>query len=466
MPEVPLRPHAPSEASQERKAPSGRRGRRLGVEIKPGSVRQARKEAGLSLGQVAGDDISRTAIYFVETGKSKPSMETLRLIADRTGRPLEFFLGDPKQPAGGSAAAVAELERLLATGDNEGVVTAGERILERKLDGDIEAAVKHLTAMALNRLAQPVRARRLAAAARSHFERTGDQLMVAECLGTEANAAFLLQEQGAALATAEAALAALRTLKSAPATTEARLLTILAGAYTLQQNWQKAIELYEQAIEAGGVVLDLRRLSFMYGNLGWAYQELGQFGHAARYSLQALTIQETLKDRLSLARSENNLGLLLVRTGEFASARAHLDRALGLLDELGVEAGRSDVILSLSELSLAERRFAEAEDLARKALALAKGQSELPAVAEAHLWLGKIAATQGRDAVADSEFAAAIATLEEAGAKEPLRRVHVVYAEVLEQRGDLAGANRHLKAALAATGGASVTVPTSRSAIA
>ena len=53
------------------KASSGRRGRRKGVEIKAGTAKQARLEAGLSLGQVAGTEISRTAIYFVETGKAK-----------------------------------------------------------------------------------------------------------------------------------------------------------------------------------------------------------------------------------------------------------------------------------------------------------------------------------------------------------------------------------------------------------
>ncbi|HAF18645.1 MAG TPA: hypothetical protein DCK96_02730, partial [Chloroflexi bacterium] len=80
MPEVVARP-APTPKV------SGRRGRRHGIEIRPGSVKQARADAGLSLGQVANGAVSRTAIYFVETGKAKPSLETLRLIAERTGRP-------------------------------------------------------------------------------------------------------------------------------------------------------------------------------------------------------------------------------------------------------------------------------------------------------------------------------------------------------------------------------------------
>src|SRR5260370_7052316 len=67
-------------------------GRRRGIEIRPGCVKEARQRAGLSLGQIARSDISRTAIYFVETGKAKPSQETLELIAQRTGQTMDFFL--------------------------------------------------------------------------------------------------------------------------------------------------------------------------------------------------------------------------------------------------------------------------------------------------------------------------------------------------------------------------------------
>src|SRR5213075_458775 len=94
VPDEVARPAETDGSSGQTKAASGRRrGRRRGVEIRPGSVKQARLEAGLSLGDVARNDISRTAIYFVETGKAKPSIETLRLIAERTNKPLDFFLG-------------------------------------------------------------------------------------------------------------------------------------------------------------------------------------------------------------------------------------------------------------------------------------------------------------------------------------------------------------------------------------
>src|SRR6195256_5364516 len=169
------------------KATSGRRGRRKGVEIKPGTARQARRGAGLSLGQVAGSDISRTAIYFVETGKAKPSMETLKLIAARTGRPLDFFLVRPSTMEPRSSAGSAEIERLITEGDAAGAVAAGQAGLEGERDPEVAARIKYLMATAHLRLAQPVQGRRLAASARAHFEETGDLLMTAECLGSEAS---------------------------------------------------------------------------------------------------------------------------------------------------------------------------------------------------------------------------------------------------------------------------------------
>src|SRR6266849_6186922 len=116
---------------------SGHRSRRLGVEIKPGTVKQARREAGLSLGQVAGDEVSRTAIYFVETGKSKPSMETLKLIAERTGRPLDFFLSRPSTIEARSSSGTANIERRIATNDLTGALVAGQAVLDRERDAEI-----------------------------------------------------------------------------------------------------------------------------------------------------------------------------------------------------------------------------------------------------------------------------------------------------------------------------------------
>lgn len=432
--------------------------------VRPGSVKQARLEAGLSLGQVAQGDISRTAIYFVETGKAKPSVETLQLIATRTGKPMDFFL------EGGDAAltdqaALAELERLVATGDNAGAVAAGEALLRKSADPRVLAVARLHMAPAYIRLGQAIRARSVAGQARSHFEAAGDTLMTAEALGWEAAGAMVLQDP-AALGYAQEALALARAVKPVPVTTEARLLQILGTAHGYRHEHAKAIEAFEQALEVGASFPDLRRMSYVYSNLSLAHQELGNFTDAARYSHRAMAIEETLQDGHSLAMSENNLAVLLFKQGDLAAGFRHAENSLRRFEALGLMTGRAHVLMTLAELELARSQYDAAERYARSAVEVAERASERTNVGEAHLWLGRVAAGRGDVEAADAEFALAFALFEAQHAADWLGRGHAAYADILEARGDLAGANVHLRQALNAVGTGPAVLSEPRAAIA
>lgn len=77
-----------------------------GIQVDPARVKEARLDAGLSLAQLAGDDVSRTFIHFVEQGRSRPSKGVLALIASRTGKPVSYFL---RSATGETAAPVGDL---------------------------------------------------------------------------------------------------------------------------------------------------------------------------------------------------------------------------------------------------------------------------------------------------------------------------------------------------------------------
>src|SRR5437899_1400072 len=190
----------------------------------------------MSLAQVASGEVSRTAVFLAETGKTRPTLPTIQLIAARTGKPVEYFLEDSE--------------------------------------------VVHIKRPDLDKL------RGLAAAEK-----------------------FADLQAAASAAKAE-------------------------------------------AVDVAGELKDLSRLGKMYGNLGGAYEHLGDLARARAYSQKSIAIHELLNDQISVARAENNLGLVLMRQGELDQAREHLDRALRLYDEAGVEVGKGHLLLSLAELEL------------------------------------------------------------------------------------------------------------------
>src|SRR5712691_3732120 len=84
------------------------RGRRKGVAVREGSIEEARREAKLTLAQVAGDKLSRTAIHLIEKGRTRPSLETLQQIARQTRKPIEFFLTPDSPPASAQVVFVGQ----------------------------------------------------------------------------------------------------------------------------------------------------------------------------------------------------------------------------------------------------------------------------------------------------------------------------------------------------------------------
>lgn len=55
-------------------------------------LRQTRQAAGLSQRQLCGDAITRNMLSQIEHGTARPSMDTLRYLAGRLGKPMSFFL--------------------------------------------------------------------------------------------------------------------------------------------------------------------------------------------------------------------------------------------------------------------------------------------------------------------------------------------------------------------------------------
>lgn len=426
---------------------TGKRRRLPGLNVKPGSVRRAREEARLSLAGMARDDLSRTAIFLVETGKSKPTLPTLELIAERTGKSLDYFLEDV---AATPRLDVTEIEQELAAENMDRVLELTEALLTIPQTRAELAQLRFYRGQALIRRADVEGAEPLLREAREYYESVGNSLMALECSSWEIHIPYL-REDPAALAIAEAVLARCRALARVPIQTEVRIVARIAGIHAHNRDWQAAITRYEEAVQLLGPVRDLHRLALTYTDLGAAYRETGQADIAARYLQKSVALNEVVNDRRSLAMAENNLALALMNLSDHASAQSHLDRAIEIYEEVGVERGKGHVLLSLCELKLKLGSLEAADDSARRALEVAARVGERATEAEAHQWIGRVAAARGDALTTDREFQAAIALLQQMGLAERLIRAHAAYAELLEERGDLAAANHHLKEVVASS---------------
>ncbi len=420
------------------------------MNLRQGAVKQARAEAGLSLAQLGKGHVTAPAIYLIETGKTRPSLPTLEHIARRTGKPVEYFLADPGGGTDETLAGLVELEKLVAAGRNQDAIAIGNRLLGLGSSAHRLGRIRFHLAHAHLNLGQVEPATHLLHEAHAHFETVDDQLMLAESLGSEADLAVRHNRPGAR-ELVERALAITRRIQPVPQTTEARLLAIQAGVFLASKDWDQAIAVYKEAINAAGALFDLRRLALMYDGLSDAYRATGQVEAAARFANRAIALLEVLQDRLALARAENNLGLIMLAKGDRAQAREHLDRSLGLFEDAELQGGRAAVLLSLCELSLQVGQVAHADELAHEALELAERLEERGNIAEAHMWLAQIADRRVDAKETDREFSLAINELTGLGMDERLLRCHGMYAEVLERRGDMEQAYVHMKKAFAAS---------------
>lgn len=61
-------------------------------------IKQARLSQGLSQRQLCGEEITRNMLSQIESGKARPSMQTLTYLAQALGKPVSFFLEEAAVP--------------------------------------------------------------------------------------------------------------------------------------------------------------------------------------------------------------------------------------------------------------------------------------------------------------------------------------------------------------------------------
>jgi tetratricopeptide (TPR) repeat protein len=421
------------------------------VDINPDALRQARVAAGLSLAQVGGLELTRQAVHLIETGKVRPSMRSLRVLAHRLQVPVATLLAPSDGGAPFDESSLAELEGLCRSHEYQQVVVRAREVLDCCQALELVAGAHYFMGEALCYLARPQEALDHLAQARAVFESLADDHgRVAETMELEA-LALQIAEDPRAVSVARAALGRYRTRDGRRPEVESRLLQRLGTILVARMEFQDARACYEEALEVAGGVRDLVRLARLYHGLAICNDGVGNMRAAGEQLFKAHTLYEA-EERLAgnggrsdLARVENDIGMMLMAQGDLARAEVYLLSALRRFEEVGLERLRSHLLLSLAELRQRQGRLDESIELAQRATDLAERLTETRAHTLGLQQLGGLHAARGERHLAESSFQRALAVLKEAGLERQ-------YADCLEARDRALGVPAAAKAANGSAG--------------
>ena len=418
---------------------SGRpRGRLNGVDIKADVLRRARTLAGLSLAQVAGDELTRQAVHLIETGKVRPSMNSLRTITGRLAVPIEAVLVQPPA-AYKSDGEVAELQALFGQQRYSDTLQRGVEILKSADSPPVVALIDQCVGHALIYLGRPLEALSRLKLARGLFESLADDHGAVETMELMAKALYFAEDP-AALGVAMQALERCRTLDPRPPEIESRVLERIGSIHVGRGDHAAGRSYYEQALQAAGPVRDLAQVARIYHGLGFCYLKVGDLARAIDMVMKAETLYEAelrisgAPPNLNLPRVESDLGFLLMEQGDLERAEQRFQSALRTYAELGVERVRSHALLSLGELRHRQGRYAEGVEMVEEAITLAQRFFETRALGAGYKQLGELRAAQGDRDGAVEDFRRALAILEEAGLDEHRAECLRAYERVIAGR--------------------------------
>lgn len=410
---------------------------RVGIQVDPAALKQAREAAGLSLAQVAGSDITRQAVHLIEAGKVRPTLRSLRIIARRLGVHESALLAPPGPMS--DEQAIAELRQLCERHDLAAAADLARRLIAQGGSSERTAYAHHYAALALYLLAEPRDALTHAREAREQFAELGNPWWEAESMDWEAIVLNMLQD-ASALQVGRRALRRYRALEPRWPETEARMLMHLGTIHFGRRDHQAAREAYEAALRVEGGVRELATMARIYHGLGMCHQGLGGSRTAADLVFKAVTLYEAeqriapVPMRQEQARAENDLGLVVMGLGDQERAETLFRAALDHFAEAGIERLQSHVLLSLGELRERQGRLDDALDFVTRAIERAAAFDETYALTSGYRQLGVLYEARGEHGLADAGFHRALVLCDAAGLDERARDYMHEYERVLAER--------------------------------
>jgi tetratricopeptide (TPR) repeat protein len=334
-------------------------------------IREVRLNLGLSQRQVAGKEMTRAFISLVEAGKAAPAMNTLRLIAQRLGKPVEYFLTDGLEDSDAADVGALLLEtaaKRANASQYESALNLTEQARRIGLSTYLTAQAASLALTCLRRMGRYEEALQQCDLAIDTFLEVGDRHGVATSYLAMGSMLFHLEEFVRARRAFEQATIYSSEQKRHKET-HADALTYLGTTLIRLGNVTDATRVYQEAFDICSWMGDKLRAGSIAMGLGKCLQRVGDIETAYSWTHQAIILL-TESGSWELVLAEHNLAVIEMALGRVEESLVIYARCLETYKARGAPDLQASVLEELALYRTQQDDLNWAEECCRQALEL------------------------------------------------------------------------------------------------
>jgi transcriptional regulator with XRE-family HTH domain len=247
-------------------------------------IREARRRAGLTQQQLAGERYTKAYVSALETGIARPSMVALSYLSERLGLPASHFI-DEAHPAW----TRLEVDMRLAAGEWQAAADGYRTLLEDAPEDAARADLLRGLAEASARMDRGKETIVAASEAARLYAEAGRGADAALARYWLAYGLYQSDNEPDARSLLTALLEQVRSGLAVEPDFEMRLLTSLAAVESHTGQAARALSYLEEARGLAADLDDRRRAAFLF-NLAIGYREVGDFEAAIRAGTQGMAL--------------------------------------------------------------------------------------------------------------------------------------------------------------------------------
>lgn len=414
-------------------------------------IRELRQSRGLTQTQLGGTELSKSFISLVERDRTRPSVETLTLMARRLGTSVDGLLGQEGRLHETAAESLLTLSREAA---KRRELTSALRLLDaadyiadsyRLDDAARESQLQRAEILIAQRAY--VQAWPLLERVKSACEKSQDHWRLGRTLLAMGRYKLRVREFPEAIAALETALTVLKRARASRDPARVDALILLGTTLVYSGAFEDALKRYIEAASSDVATRDTVIRGQAQWGLGLAHRKLRNFPAARDNLLKARDAMDQAEELPDLMRILWNIGQLEQEQSRHKEALRHLLHALRVADRIGNPLDRGGLLTEIARAHLGAGSLEEAEHFGQQALEFARDHDPVE-VAEAQAILARIRMRRKDLTGAAQMMREALAVFKERGMQAKLTQTARELGLMLKEQGALAEAADFLAIAL------------------